>query len=262
MDIDVFPNSLEYWGPNGMVFFRNVQVRWMPVQGDSRVTIALERPGASADQGVYADRIELQNISGRFPYPDLSAEGRLGTSWGYVELAGILRYMRWEDMLDDAFELTGSDVGWGLNLSSNVRIARHVLRLQGVYGEGIQNYMNDAPVDVGIVNNLDDPVRPILGEALPVLGVVAFLDLNWTEKVTSTIGWSMVDIDNSDGQADDAYNTGHYALANVLFYPAPNFLLGPEVQYGHRENFRDDFTSDDWRFQFSAKYNFNLRFGD
>ena len=25
MDPDVFPNSLEYWGPTGMVFFRNVQ---------------------------------------------------------------------------------------------------------------------------------------------------------------------------------------------------------------------------------------------
>ena len=34
MDPDVFPNSLEYWGPTGMVFFRNVQVRWMPVQGE------------------------------------------------------------------------------------------------------------------------------------------------------------------------------------------------------------------------------------
>ena len=32
MDIDVFPNSLEYWGPNGMVFFRNVQVRFMPIR--------------------------------------------------------------------------------------------------------------------------------------------------------------------------------------------------------------------------------------
>ena len=27
MDPDVFPNSLEYWGPTGMVFFRNVQLR-------------------------------------------------------------------------------------------------------------------------------------------------------------------------------------------------------------------------------------------
>ena len=33
MDPDVFPNSLEYWGPTGMVFFRNVHVRWMPLRG-------------------------------------------------------------------------------------------------------------------------------------------------------------------------------------------------------------------------------------
>ena len=49
MDIDVFPNSVEYWGPPGMAFFRNVQVRWMPIKGDTRLTVALERPGASAD---------------------------------------------------------------------------------------------------------------------------------------------------------------------------------------------------------------------
>ena len=36
MDPDVFPNSLEYWGPTGMVFFRNVQVRWMPIKGDTQ----------------------------------------------------------------------------------------------------------------------------------------------------------------------------------------------------------------------------------
>ena len=73
MDPDVFPNSLEYWGPTGMVFFRNVQVRYMPMMGDNQVTIAVERPGASADQGVYADRIELSNMKARFPLPDFSA---------------------------------------------------------------------------------------------------------------------------------------------------------------------------------------------
>ena len=30
-----------------LVFFRNVQVRWMPIQGDTRLTFALERPGAT-----------------------------------------------------------------------------------------------------------------------------------------------------------------------------------------------------------------------
>ena len=68
-----------------------------------------------------------------------------------------------------------------------------------VYGEGIQNYMNDAPVDVGIQNNFSNPRTPVVGEALPVLGIVAFLDLNWSDEWTSTVGYSMVDIDNSDG---------------------------------------------------------------
>jgi hypothetical protein len=90
---------------------------------------------------------------------------------------------------------------------------------------------------------------------------VAFLDLNWNSKWTSTVGYSMVDIDNSDGQSDDAYKRGHYALANVLYYPAPNVFLGPEIQWGRRENFRDGFRSDDVRIQFSAKYNFKLSLG-
>src|SRR5258708_386606 len=66
MDIDVFPNSIEYWGPNGMAFFRNVQVRWMPIQGDTRLTIALERPGSSQDPGRLEDRIEVADVLSRF----------------------------------------------------------------------------------------------------------------------------------------------------------------------------------------------------
>ena len=90
---------------------------------------------------------------------------------------------------------------------------------------------------------------------------MAFLDLNWSDKWTSTVGYSMVDIDNTDGQTDDAFKKGQYALANLLYYPTTGVLLGPEIQWGKRENFRDGFTSDDVRIQFSAKYNFKLSLG-
>lgn len=73
MDADAFPDIVEYWGPTGMVFFRNIQIRYMPVQGETRLTFALERPGASADQGAYSDRIELQNVKPRFNLPDFSS---------------------------------------------------------------------------------------------------------------------------------------------------------------------------------------------
>ena len=261
MDIDVFPDSLEYWGPNGMVFFRNVQVRWMPIQGDTRMTIALERPGASADGGVFADRIEIQNIKGRFPLPDLSAEYHYGKEWGYVEAAGIVREIKWDDVLDDQFQLSGSATGWGINLSSNLKFSGDTLRLQYVFGEGIENYMNDAPVDVGIQTNLTNPVTPILGKPLPIRGLVIFLDHSWNERWTSSVGYSRVDIDNSDAQDPSAFHVGQYALGNVLFRPVPNVMMGGEFQWGRRENFSDGFTADDYRVQFSFKYNFATSIG-
>jgi hypothetical protein len=262
MDPDVFPNSVEYWGPNGMVFFRNVQLRWTPWQsGDSRFAIALERPGASADQGVYEDRVELQGVTARFPLPDVSAQFRWAKGWGHVQVAGILRQMKWDDNNDDQYDLTGDDTGWGINLSTNLKVRKHVFRGQVAFGEGVQNYWNDAPVDIGIRNNFSNPVTPIVGEALPILGIVAFVDLNWSDEWTSTVGYSLVDIDNTDGQTPAAFKKGQYALANILYHPTPDVFLGPEIQWGKRENFRDGFTSDDLRIQFSAKYNFKMSFG-
>jgi hypothetical protein len=262
MDPDVFPNSLEYWGPTGMVFFRNVQVRWMPIRGDTSLTLALERPGASGDAGVLSDRIELQNIRGRFPIPDITGAYKMGQKWGYVRAAGALRYIKWDDLLDDQFDLSGDAWGWGINLSSNLNATPNdVVRLQFVFGEGIQNYMNDSPVDVGIESNLPNPVTPVVGTPLPIIGLVAFLDHKWSDRWSTSVGYSYQDNDNSDGQAPDAFKIGHYALGNLLFYPAPNVMAGGEFQWGRRENFSDGFESDGFKLQFSFRYNFSYKLG-
>jgi len=260
MDIDVFPNTVEYWGPTGMAFFRNVQVRYMPIQGDSRLTIALERPGASADQGIYSGRIELQGVKPRFPYPDLSAEYRHAGKWGYVELAGIVRRMEWEDQNGVAPDLSGDATGWGLNLSTNIKIGKKcTFRGSALYGEGVENYMNDAPVDVGI-KQTGVPSLPIEGVALPVTGLVGFLDINWNEKFSSSVGYSSIDIDNSDGQSASAFKKGQYAIANLMYYPVKNAMMGIEFQWGDRENFSDGWSTSISKVQFTFKYNFSQTF--
>jgi len=262
MDPDVFPNSLEYWGPTGMVFFRNVQVRWMPIKGGTNLTLALERPGASGDAGVLADRIELQNIKGRTPMPDFTGAYSYGGKWGYVRAAGALRKINWDDMLADQYDLSGSATGWGLNFSSNLKpTSRDVIRLQVMYGEGVENYMNDAPVDIGIARNPGNTVSPIKGVAIPILGIVAFLDHGWSDTWSSTVGYSLTDHDNTEGQTPDAYRRGHYALVNLLYTPVPNVMMGGEFQWGRRENFSDGFTSDGVKIQFSFKYNFSHTLG-
>jgi DcaP outer membrane protein len=262
MDIDVFPNSLEYWGPNGMVFFRNLQFRWMPLKGRNSVTIALERPGASGDQGVFADRIELQGIRPKFDLPDLSGNVRFTRDWGYFQVAGMLRRIKWVDTTNDEFDLDGTETGAGINLTSNVKFTKNDTgRFAFVIGQGIQNYMNDAPVDVGIeLTPGGDPRRPITGVALPMWSMVAFLDHNWNKRFSTAIGYSFMDIDNSDGQAANAYHRGHYGLTNLLFYPTENSMVGGEFQWGRRENFLDGFKSDDFRIQFSFRYNFSKLF--
>jgi len=262
MDIDVFPNQLEYWGPNGMIFYRNVQVRWIPVQGDSNVVIALERPGATADQGLYSDRIELQSVRPQFKWPDVTGHARLARKWGYVQVGGIFRKIAWVDTnAASAFNLSGTAYGWGVNVSSNLNFTKKdVGKFQVVYGEGIENYFNDAPVDIGIKNNFSNPRKPIIGVPLPDLGVVAFLDHKWSERFTSTAGYSLVNIANSNGQLPSAFHQGGYALGNVLFHPTPRVTMGGEFQFGRRVNFTDGFNVNDYRIQVSFKYDWSKGF--
>jgi hypothetical protein len=263
MDIDIFPNSIEYWGPTGMVFFRNVHLRWMPIRTATRqLTLAIERPGASNDAGRLADRIELEGVTGRFPLPDFSGHYRMMGDWGHVQAAGMLRKMAWDDDNDDQFDLSGDAIGWGINLTSALKAtSSDTVRLGFVYGEGIQNYMNDSPVDVGIVRQPGNQRTPITGDPIPIVGLVAFLDHGWTSQWSTAVGYSFQNNDNREGQNPDAFRRGHYALGNLLYAPVPNVLVGGELQWGRRENYLDGFTSDGVKIQFSFKYNFSARIG-
>jgi hypothetical protein len=116
-------------------------------------------------------------------------------------------------------------------------------------------------VDIGIASNGGNPTAPIKGVALPINGVVAFLDHTWNSKFTSSVGYSGQFIDNSEGQAADAFRNGHYAVANLLYTPVPNVMFGGEFQWGRRENFSDGFKSDGVKIQFAFKYNFSHTLG-
>jgi hypothetical protein len=261
VDPDVFPNQLEYWGPNGLAWFRNVQVRWMPIKGNNELFIAAERPGASADQGRFSDRIELQNVQGRFPAPDFAAHFKATRGWGHVQIAGLVRRIDWDDTLADAFDLSGHGTGWGVNLTGAFKIGKDSLKLSGTYGEGIENYMNDAPVDVGVKNNFTNRVTPVLGELLPVFGMSAFYDRTWSDRWTSAFGYSRLDITNSNGQLPAAFKAGQYGLGNLLYNPTSDVMVGAEFQWGQRQNKSDGFTFNDYRLQISFRWTFAYKLG-
>ncbi len=279
MDGDVFPNSLEYWGPTGMVFFRNIQIRYMPIMTkQDNLYLALEAPGASGDGGVVSQTTDyLGSVKPLFNVPDFTAHYRYTGNWGYVQLGGIVGSIKWVNTDTNStyvpngdgkgdpvyLQLNGSAVRWGGALSTNINLGKKaVLRMQGVYGEGMENYMNDAPVDVGIMKNTtgDTITQPIKGIALPVWGVTAFVDVNWSNLFSSSFGYSVETIDNSDLQDKSAYKQGQYGLVNLLYYPVKNVMAGVEYNFGRRDNYNDGFHSTTSEVRFAFKYNFSRVF--
>ena len=125
MDLDVFPNILDYWGPNGMVFFRNAQVFWEPIDTARRTcAFALERPGRERRRRHLrrphrAPERQAAVPAARTCPPDY----KYGTKWGYVKLAGIVRDIHWDADPDRHVRSQRPRHRMGRNLSSNIKFA-------------------------------------------------------------------------------------------------------------------------------------------
>jgi len=262
MDDDAWPNTIEYWGPSGMVFYRNVQIRYAPIKtADKELFIALERPGSGADKGTSSipEFSALDSVKAKLSAPDVSAHFKKRGKWGSVQLAGIFRPIKWKDTRVNNFgnDLSGSVTGWGANLSAVLNLGKStVFRGSYVYGEGIENYMQDAPNDVGTVINGNS----IDGKALPVSGIVAWLDHNWNPQVWTSLGYSTVSIDNTEtANGTTSYKKGQYASLTIGTTPFTNTMAAIEFQYGQREG-EDGFKADITKIQLSFKYNFSTTF--
>jgi hypothetical protein len=245
MDDDFWPNIVEYWGPTGMVFYRNVQLRYTFLTGEHAFAAALERPGA--DLQAYPE--QAPDLASHNQLPDLTAQYRLTQRWGYLQLSGILRQLGY-----DTGTSNGTVTGFGLNASSTIKLVPDKLTLLAavVYGEGIANYMNDATPDLAASGTVAAPSA----DAVPLLGLTAYLDVAWSPLLTSSFGYSTVRLTTTSLQPGGAYETGEYASANLLVHPARNLMGGVELQWAKRTD-KGGASGDDFRVQFSMKGSFS-----
>ena len=251
MNPDVFPNSIDYWGPPGMIFFRNVQLRWTPVNTEDQLfAIALESPSAGVDSGKVPDIAPSLNVRGRNKLPDLTAQWRINRGWGHFQTSGILRQVGYEALDETSNDnFSGSETGYGLNLSGALNtVGRDQVLWQIVYGRGIANYFNDGGVDLA-------PNAQFQATAVPIVGWMLFYNRWWSEKWSSSIGWSSADVDNREGQRDDAFDKSDYGLVNLLHYPTGNTMVGAELLHG-KLRLNDGSEGTDTRVQFSFKFSF------
>ena len=183
MDIDVFPNSLEYWGPTGWCSSATSRCAGCRSRATQQLTLAARAAGRERRRrpsAPTASSWRTSTAASRCPTsPATTAAGGLGLRRG----GRHARPDRSGTTLNDDLRSVGQRhrLGHQPQLQRQVRQS-DTLRLQCVFGEGIQNYMNDSPVDVGIVRNpatraADD------GEAIPIVGIVVFLDHNWSSRL-------------------------------------------------------------------------------
>ena len=140
MDGDVFPNVIDYWGPAGMVFVRNPQVRWTFWNNSGwKAAVALEHITNDIDTGNLRliDESIASSIRNDEKLPDLTAQVRYAGDWGHVQLAGVLRKVGYDTIGTVDNEPKGHRTGWGLDLTGSFKLALATLRLGAVYGRGI-----------------------------------------------------------------------------------------------------------------------------
>jgi len=249
MNIDTFPNIIDYWGPNGMVFVRNPQVRYTAIDRDGmKVAFSLEAPNAAIDTGKVS---EVDPSFGAQPWtrwPDFVGKYSLNGDWGNFEAAGLLRSVGYQTATQDG-NPAGTVTGWGINLNGWLRtFGKDRLVGQVVYGHAIASYMNDGGVDIAPNGNLQ-------AEAVPSLGWFAYYDHWWSDKLSSSIGLSQHRQWNTAGQFGNAFKQGEYASTNLLWYPVKNVLTGAELLWGKLEQFNGQ-SADDVRIQFSGQFKF------
>ncbi|HEY2808105.1 MAG TPA: DcaP family trimeric outer membrane transporter [Steroidobacteraceae bacterium] len=267
MDGDVFPNTIDYWGPAGMVFFRVPQIRWTPYRTKTDdFAVALEHASNDVDSGNIRliEGFEEANVRGTRVAPDLTGRWRHDESWGHVQLAGMLRAIAYEYQAVPGLEWSKkSETGWGVNLSGHINVLeKDKILLQVVHGNGIATYMNDGGMDLAptAAFNPASPTPTLSAEAVPLTGILAYYDHYWNSQFSSSIGYSQTEVTNTNFQSQTAnvFHKGQYASGNLLWYPAKNVMIGGELLWGKRTNNIGQ-TGDDVRFQFSVKYDFGVK---
>ena len=242
-DPDVWPDTVDYEGPNSATFARRPLIRYQHRFDDAwQLNLGIEQPDSEIDFDPATD----PDASTRNEAPD----GGFNVRWenediGHVQFATILR-----DIGIDGPVVGDQNVfGWGLNLSGGFNVFdTDSMQVQATYGEGIFRYVNDD------FQNLDaafDSGGDL--EALPYLGLMFGYTHRWNSVWRSTVSYGYVNVDNSSGQDATAYHETHYASLNLVWQIREKLSVGLEELYGRKET-NDGSDGDAWRTQLGLVY--------
>lgn len=246
-DPDVWPDTVDFEGPNSMIFARQATVRYMmPLTDQWQVNFGVQQPSSDIDnEGIAANATGVNHL------PD----GGFNIRWedaqrGHVQFATILR-----DVGANSPTLGQQNVlGWGLNLSTSLNVFENdSVQGQLTYGQGIFHFCNDNFTYTGF--NGGDAAYNNAGElrALTYLAQMVGYTHQWSEKFRSTATFGHVNLQNEQQQTGAAYDETYYGSANLVWQLRKRLSVGFECLYGfNRQNSGN--SGDVWRVQTGLVY--------
>lgn len=245
-DPDVFPDVVDYQGPNGIVNRRQPQIRYtLPIYkgGNSKFQVfaSIEQPDSQIDTGTD----EFQDGASTLNH---TPDGIAGFRWeglaGHLQGGAVFRELSFETdngPSEDTF-------GWGVTLAGVLNIGEDKLSGQVMYGEGAARYVNDLSGQ-----NMDAALDGGRLEAIPVFAAMAGYTHQWDEHWRSTISAGYVHADPPASLGRFAIDNTWYASANLVWHPTTSFRMGLEYLYGRKETI-DRSERDAHRLDFVVRY--------
>lgn len=241
-DLTTHPGTLDFEGPDGSVMRRSAQIRYGGTLAPGWTwAAALEEPEASI--------LNAPGFSGsdRSYFPDLPGFVRYQTANGAIQLAGVVRQLRFDGQSGDS-DVTEPGYGLGLSFVRTV-FGGDVVSGQFVYGDGVANYVQGLSGQ-----SLDAYLTPDGSlEAITVASGMLAYTRHWQPALRSVLTYSLSDIEDEPALSDSSIERIQDFHVNLIWSPFKAFDIGAELMWGERTD-QNGAEGEATRLQVSAKY--------
>jgi DcaP outer membrane protein len=244
-DPDMWPDTVDFEGPNSAIFARQPTVRYMVDLGDKwQMNLGIQQASSDIDT-VNTDASAVNHL------PDVGVNFRWeDKESGHIQISGILR-----DLGANSPTLGNQTVtGWGLSAAASLNVfAADSVQGQVTYGDGIFHFVNDNFTYSGF--NGGDAAFDSHGK-LQAMEHTTYLfgyTHKWSDEWRSTVTYGHVHLLNQASESPEAYHETSYYSGNLVWQMRKRLSVGMEVLYGEKIQ-KDNAKGDVWRFQTGMVY--------
>lgn len=241
------PPTVDFEGPSGSVFARNVMLQYAQNLG-KHWSFAAAVESASATYSPIPE--QSQAISQRIPDIPAYVQYEWDGGQSHIRLSGLFRALSYRNLLKATNEYT---IGWAAQLSGMVNLAPPItLYYQAAYGQGYANYLNDLGGD-----GYDLIPQGTDGKLIApyAMGIVGGLQYNVCTNLFISASFSQCRLLSRGSLTESTYKYGQYFVANAFYTPFNNCQVGVEFLYGNRHNYNHE-SGNAHRLNAMIQYNF------